>query len=97
MNKPWTPADLSYITDNWQTQTDAQLAAHLNRSPEAVSIIRRRRLRLFRKWTVEEVKVLLANADKSAADVAGMLPGRTRKAVEHKRYRTRLVPNQSPT
>ena len=85
--KRWTPHELLYITGNYLTQTDVEIAAHLGRSIEAVSLVRCRRLKLYRKWSDDEVQVLTDGADKTAAELSEMLPGRTVKAVEQKRWR----------
>ena len=91
--KRWTPHELLYITDNYLTQTDTEIAKYLGRSTEAVSLVRCRKLKFYRGWSPDELGIIWDNSDKTAAELAEMLPGRTVKAVEQQRWRLTKTSN----
>lgn len=58
-NRRWTPEEEQYIRDNWQTQTDAEMAAAIDRLEGGVRN-KRRELRCSPQptWTPEELEYL---------------------------------------
>jgi hypothetical protein len=91
----WTSPELNLAAALHPAHTYAEIAIAINakfgteRTAEAVGIICRRRLKLRRGWSDDEIKIALDNIDKTAAQTAKMLPGRTARAVEQKRRRLR--------
>lgn len=58
----WTPEEEQYILDHWRTQSENEMAEHLNRLPGAVRT-KRRELRCSKQnvWLPEEVEYLQEN------------------------------------
>ena len=58
-NRRWTPEEEQYIRDHWQTQTEAEMAAALDRLEGAVRNKRRAlRCSTHPTWTAEEIEYL---------------------------------------
>ena len=56
-NRRWTPEEEQYIRDHWQTQTEAEMAAALDRLEGAVRNKRRAlRCSTHPTWTAEEIE-----------------------------------------
>lgn len=90
-NRRWTPEEEQYIRDHWQTQTEAEMAAALNR-PEGAVRTKRRELRCSpqKTWLPEEEEYLEEHWGTTSLPGLARYLGRTVNAIKVRAFRMGL-------